>query len=58
LYWQIDQANLRQDSYDNGLEEGKRETEAKYQPIIEENRAIKQENEALRQKLREAGLDG
>jgi predicted transposase/invertase (TIGR01784 family) len=48
--WQMDQAALRRDSYDDG----KREAEAKYQPIIgEKDRAI----EDLRRKLREAGID-
>jgi hypothetical protein len=66
--WQMDQAALRRDSYNNGLAEGEKRTEAKYQPVIEakdweigamdrENQAIKREIEELRRKLREAGLD-
>jgi hypothetical protein len=66
--WQMDQANLRRDSYDDGLADGEKRTEAKYLPALEEkdreNRAIKRENQAikqameeLRRKLREAGID-
>ena len=65
--WQMDQAALRQDSYDDG----KRETEAKYQPLLEETRAIKRaieekdraieeknrENQELKRRLQEAGLE-
>jgi predicted transposase/invertase (TIGR01784 family) len=40
-----------------GRMEGWTEAEAKYQPIVEENQAIKREIEALRRKLREAGID-
>jgi hypothetical protein len=54
--WELDQAGLRQDSYDNG----KRETEAKYQPALEEkDQAIKAKDrviEELRRRLREAGM--
>jgi flagellar biosynthesis/type III secretory pathway protein FliH len=55
MWWQMDQAALRRQSYQNGREEGlaegKKEAEAKYQPILEEV-------EELRRKLREAGIDG
>jgi predicted transposase/invertase (TIGR01784 family) len=62
--WQMDQAALRQDSYDNGLAEGEKKAEAKYQAVLVENQAIKQaigEKDRtigdLRRKLREAGID-
>jgi flagellar biosynthesis/type III secretory pathway protein FliH len=62
MWWQMDQAALRRQSYQNGREEGlaegKKEVEAKYQPVLEENQAIKWEIEELRRKLREAGIDG
>jgi predicted transposase/invertase (TIGR01784 family) len=52
--WQVDQAALRRDSYNNGLAEGEKRTEAKYQPELE---AKDREIEELRRRLREAGLD-
>jgi hypothetical protein len=39
-------------------EEAREMAEAKYQPVIEENQAIKQEIGELRRKLREAGIEG
>jgi hypothetical protein len=46
---------------EEGVETGLKMAEAKYQPVIEENRAIieakDRENEWLRRKLREAGID-
>jgi hypothetical protein len=47
--WEMDQAALRRQSY----REGEEAAEARYKPIIE---AKDQENEALRRKLREAGI--
>jgi hypothetical protein len=55
--WEMDHAALRRQSYREGVEEGTRAAEATYKPVIEENQAIKRENEELRRKLREAGLD-
>ena len=55
--WQMDQANLRQDGYEDGLADGEKRTEAKYLPVLEENQAIKREMEELRRRLREAGID-
>jgi hypothetical protein len=63
--WQMDQAALRRQSY----REGQEAAEAKYKPALEakdrENQAIKRENEAkdreieeLRERLREAGIEG
>jgi predicted transposase/invertase (TIGR01784 family) len=60
--WKMDHAALERQHYREGVEE----TEAKYQPVVEgltreieekdqENRAIKQEIEELRRKLRETG---
>jgi predicted transposase/invertase (TIGR01784 family) len=56
LLWQMDQAAREKYSKIEGMEEGRKETEAKYQPVLEENQAIKRENEELRRKLREAGI--
>jgi hypothetical protein len=56
--WQMDQAARERDRYLKGRAKGRKETEAKYQPVLAENQAIKQENEELRRKLREAGIDG
>jgi predicted transposase/invertase (TIGR01784 family) len=57
--WQMEQAAREQDSYENGLAEGEKKSQAIYQPVIEEKdreiRAIKQEIEELRRKLQEAG---
>jgi predicted transposase/invertase (TIGR01784 family) len=57
LYFLMDQQGFREE----GLEEGWKEAEAKYRPVIEEkNKVIEakdRELEALRQKLREAGID-
>jgi predicted transposase/invertase (TIGR01784 family) len=57
--WQMDQAALRRQSY----REGEEAAEARYKPTLEENQTIKREiealnreNEALRRKLREAGI--
>jgi predicted transposase/invertase (TIGR01784 family) len=50
--WEMDQAALRRQSY----REGQEEAEVRYKPVIEENQAIKREIEALRRKLREAGI--
>jgi predicted transposase/invertase (TIGR01784 family) len=50
--WEMDHAALRRQSY----REGQEEAEERYKPVIEENQAIKREIEALRRKLREAGL--
>jgi predicted transposase/invertase (TIGR01784 family) len=62
--WQMAQAALRQDSYEDGLADGEKTAEAKYLPVLEENRAIKREigekdreNRELRRRLREAGID-
>jgi predicted transposase/invertase (TIGR01784 family) len=70
--WKMDHAALERQHYRNGLTEGQQQglqqAEAKYQPVVEgltrENQAIKQEiekkeleNEALRRKLREAGIE-
>jgi predicted transposase/invertase (TIGR01784 family) len=59
-----DYASAMDAARDQGLAEGQKAAEAKYQPIVEENRAIKreietkdQEIEELRRKLREAGMD-
>jgi predicted transposase/invertase (TIGR01784 family) len=70
-WWQMDQAALRQDSYDDGLAEGEKKAEAKYRLALEEkDRAIEREIakdraleekdraiEELRRKLRETGSD-
>jgi Skp family chaperone for outer membrane proteins len=53
LKWRMDQAAREKYS----REEGRKETEAKYRPILEEYQAIKREVEELRRKLREAGID-
>jgi hypothetical protein len=57
LKWQMDQADRERESYAEGLAEGRKEVEAAYQPVIEENQAIKREIAELRRKLREAGID-
>jgi predicted transposase/invertase (TIGR01784 family) len=62
--WEMDHAALRRQSY----REGEEEAEARYKPVIEakdqvieainrENEAMSQKIEALRRRLREAGLD-
>jgi hypothetical protein len=67
-WWQMDQAALRQDSYDDGLAEGEKKAESKYQPVLkakdralgEKDRVIEEKDRAiedLRRKLREAGID-
>jgi hypothetical protein len=53
LKWQMDQADRERESYAEGLAEGRKEVEAAYQVIEEKAR----ENEELRRKLREAGID-
>jgi predicted transposase/invertase (TIGR01784 family) len=54
--WEMDQAALRRQSY----REGQEEAEARYKPALDakdrENAALGREIEALRRKLREAGL--
>jgi hypothetical protein len=56
--WEMDQAARERQSY----REGREAAEAKYKPVLEENqRALaekERENEELRRKLREAGIDG
>jgi hypothetical protein len=42
---------------EEGMETGLKMAEAKYQPVVEENRTIKREIEWLRRKLQEAGID-
>jgi hypothetical protein len=65
----VDQAARERHRYRKGLAKGRREAEAKYRPTLEEkdreigtikqeSQAIKQENEELRRKLREAGIEG
>jgi hypothetical protein len=55
------QAALRQDSYEDGLADGEKKTEAKYLPVLEEkDREIEEKDRAfeeLRRRLREAGID-
>jgi predicted transposase/invertase (TIGR01784 family) len=52
--WQMDQANLRRDSYEDGLADGEKRTEAKYQPALEaKDRAIKREIEAKNRAIEE-----
>jgi hypothetical protein len=59
--WEMDHAALRRQSYREGVAEGKAAAAEAYQPVLEEkdreNQAIKRENEELRRKLREAGID-
>jgi hypothetical protein len=51
--WQLDQAALRQDSYDKGLADGEIKAEAEYRPVIEaKDRAIAESREALEVKDR------
>jgi predicted transposase/invertase (TIGR01784 family) len=57
LYFLMDQAGLLREREARGREEGWKEAEAKYRSVIEENQAIKRENEELRRKLREAGIE-
>jgi predicted transposase/invertase (TIGR01784 family) len=56
--WEMDQAGLKREGY----REGEEAAEARYKPVLEEkereNQAIKRENEDLRRRLRDAGLDG
>jgi hypothetical protein len=54
LYFLMDQNGLRREREAKGLEQGREETEVKYRPILE---AKDREIEALRRKLREAGID-
>jgi hypothetical protein len=54
LYFLVDQQGFRKEGKEEGLEEGWKAAEAKYRPVIE---AKDRELEALRQKLREAGID-
>jgi predicted transposase YdaD len=58
LYFLMDQEGFRREGEAKGkaegLEEGRKEAEAKYRPILE---AKDRENEQLRQKLREAGIE-
>jgi predicted transposase/invertase (TIGR01784 family) len=60
LKWRMDQAAREKYSRAEGLEEGRKEAEAKYRPILEaKDRALEakdRENEELRRKLREAGI--
>jgi hypothetical protein len=49
--WNLDEAK------EVWQEEAREMAEAKYQPVIEENQAIRRENEDLRRKLQEAGID-
>jgi flagellar biosynthesis/type III secretory pathway protein FliH len=63
--WEMDQAALRRQSYRNGkakgVSEGKKAAKAQYKQELEkkdrQNQAIRQELEALRRRLREAGID-
>jgi hypothetical protein len=56
--WNLDEAKevWREEGWEQGLEKGLEMAEAKYQPLLEENRSIKQEIEELRRKLEEAGV--
>jgi chromosome segregation ATPase len=69
LLWQMDQAAREKYSKIEGIEEGRKEAEAKYRPALEakareveeksrELEAKNREIEALRRKLRESGIDG
>jgi predicted transposase/invertase (TIGR01784 family) len=51
--WQMDHAALERKHY----REGQEEAEARYKPALEELQAIKRENQELRRKLQEAGID-
>jgi hypothetical protein len=61
--WSLDEAKevWREEGRDEGREEGFELAAARYQPVIEENRVIieekDRENQELRRKLREAGID-
>jgi flagellar biosynthesis/type III secretory pathway protein FliH len=68
--WNLEEAKevWREEGLEEGWEKGRKETEAKYQPVIveknralaekdRENQAIKREIEELRRKLRGAGID-
>jgi ribosomal protein S4 len=56
--WQTDQAARERRRYRKGLAKGRKETEAKYRPVLQEKDreigTIKQEIEELKRKLREA----
>ena len=59
--WQMDQAALRQDGYDDGLAAGEKKAKAKYLPVLAakdranraKDRAIKRETEAKNQAIKE-----
>jgi hypothetical protein len=54
--WNLDEAKevWREEGLEAGLERGIKKTEAKYKPLVEE---IRRENQELRRKLLEAGID-